>query len=104
MSKALRLIVAEKVLTGEIKYFLSDAGEDVPVETLLRVAFSRWRIEKCFEDYKGELGMDHFEVRKWRTGGSSGSPGRTNPMADCFRSAHCDAPYCWARREGIHLA
>jgi SRSO17 transposase len=64
-SKALRLMVAENVLTGEIKYFLSDAAEDVPVETLLRVAFSRWRIERCFEDYKGELGMDHFEVRKW---------------------------------------
>jgi len=65
-SKALRLIVTEKVLTGENKYFLSDAGEDVPMETLLRVAFSRWHVEKCFEDYKGELGMDHFEVRKWK--------------------------------------
>lgn len=64
-SKALRLMMAESMLTGEIKYFLSDAAGDVPVETLLRVAFSRWRIERCFEDYKSELGMDHFEVRKW---------------------------------------
>ena len=32
---------------------------------LLLVAFSRWRIERMFEDSKGELGMDHFEVRRY---------------------------------------
>jgi SRSO17 transposase len=29
------------------------------------VAFSRWRIERLFEDSKTELGMDHFEVRNY---------------------------------------
>ncbi len=46
------------------KYFLSNAPENTPVETLL-VAFSRWKIERIFEDGKGELGLDHFEVRKY---------------------------------------
>ncbi len=49
----------------EIKYFISNADEDTSIETLLLVAFSRWKIERMFEDGKGELGMDHFEVRKY---------------------------------------
>lgn len=60
-----RLIVARNVLDGEIKYFLSDAPLDTPVETLLHIAFSRWRIERLFEDAKGEIGLDHFEVRNY---------------------------------------
>jgi SRSO17 transposase len=60
------LLVAINVLApAEIKYFLSNAPEDTPVETLLLVAFSRWKIERMFEDGKGELGLDHFEVRKY---------------------------------------
>lgn len=60
------LLVARNVLhPEEIKYFLSNAPEDTPPETLLLVAFSRWKIERIFEDGKGELGMDHFEVRKY---------------------------------------
>jgi SRSO17 transposase len=49
----------------EIKYFLASAPPETPVSTLLRVAFSRWRIERCFEDQKGELGLDHYEGRRY---------------------------------------
>lgn len=60
------LVVARNVLhPEEVKYFLSNAPPDTPTETLLRVAFSRWKIERMFEDGKGELGMDHFEVRQY---------------------------------------
>jgi SRSO17 transposase len=60
------LLVAVNALDPtEIKYFLSNAPEPTPVETLLVVAFSRWKIERMFEDGKGELGLDHFEVRKY---------------------------------------
>ena len=52
---------------SETKYFLSNAPESTPVETLLRVAFTRWTIERAFEDSKTELGMDHFEVRQYRS-------------------------------------
>ena len=57
------LIVARNVLDGELKYFLSNAPADTPIELLLHVAFSRWHIEREFEDSKGEVGFDHFEVR-----------------------------------------
>ena len=60
------LLVARNALDPkEIKYFLSNAPEETSVETLLRVAFTRWVIERAFEDSKTELGMDHFEVRKF---------------------------------------
>ena len=60
------LIVARNVLDPkEIKYFISNAPEATPVQTMLLVAFSRWKIERMFEDSKMELGMDHFEVRKF---------------------------------------
>jgi len=62
------LLVAYNVLEPEkLKYFLSNAPENTCVETLLLVAFSGWKIERMFEDGKGELGMDHFEVRKFKS-------------------------------------
>ena len=64
-SAALWLIVAHNPLTGETKYFLSNAAAGVPLEQLLKVAFSRWHIERCFQDQKGELGLDHFECRRY---------------------------------------
>ena len=49
----------------EVKYFISKAPLETPVETLLRVAFSRWRIEHCYEDQKGVVGLDHYEGRRY---------------------------------------
>ena len=34
---------------------------------MLHVAFQRYHVEPCFEEEKGELGMDPFEVRTWRS-------------------------------------
>jgi len=49
-----------------------DAGSRNPppratLEWVLWVAFSRWPIEQCFKRAKEELGLDHFEVRGWRS-------------------------------------
>ena len=59
------LLVARHVTTGEMKYFLSNAPKDAPIETLLHVAFSRAEVEQLFEASKGEIGLDHFEVRHY---------------------------------------
>ena len=48
-----------------VKYFLADASAGVPLEVILHVAFSRWSVERTLEDEKDELGLDHFEVRKY---------------------------------------
>ena len=61
------LMVARNVLKPEeVKYFVSNAPRETSVQTLLLVAFSRWHVERCFEDEKSELGFDHFEGRKYR--------------------------------------
>jgi len=65
-SRPHHLVVTRNVLKpGEVKFFLSNAPESTPLEVLLQVAFSRWHIERLFEDTKTELGMDHFEVRQY---------------------------------------
>ena len=62
----LHLVVARNVLKPEeVKYFVGNAAEEVPVQTLLLVAFSRWRVERCFEDQKQEVGLDQWEGRRW---------------------------------------
>ena len=63
------LIVARNVLTQEVKYFLANRvpGEKgISLRWLLRVAFGRWSVERCFRVAKDELGMDHYQVRGWR--------------------------------------
>ena len=59
------LICRNALDPGEVKFFLSNAPTGTPVTELLLVAFDRWRIERMFQDGKGELGLDHFEVRRF---------------------------------------
>ena len=70
-SQAHYLIVARNVDDPEeVKYFVSNMLPGTPGITLpwlLWVAFSRHPIEACFRQGKDELGMDHFEVRGWRS-------------------------------------
>jgi len=62
----LHLVVARNALNPEeIKFFVSNAAPEVQVQTLLLVAFSRWRVERCFEDGKQEVGLDQWEGRRW---------------------------------------
>ncbi|MCY2990949.1 MAG: IS701 family transposase [Planctomycetota bacterium] len=64
--KTWHLLIARNPLDPtEIKYFVSNASPETTAEVLLLVAFSRWRIERCFEDDKGEIGLDHYEGRKY---------------------------------------
>jgi SRSO17 transposase len=45
-------------------YFLAS----VPVRTkkqLVRLVMQRWRTERVYEDLKGELGLDHYEGRRY---------------------------------------
>lgn len=65
-AQRLHLIAARDALQPEeVKYFVSNAPEGTPLAVLLLVAFSRWRVERCFEDDKGEVGLDHYEGRRY---------------------------------------
>lgn len=62
--KPLHLVVARSLLRPEeLKFFVSNAAADTPVAPLLLAGFSRWHIERCFENGKGEIGLDHYEGR-----------------------------------------
>ena len=50
---------------GEYAYYLAYGPKETPVHELIRVAGRRWTIEDCFEQAKGEVGLDEYEVRKW---------------------------------------
>ena len=50
---------------GQIKYAFSNAPQDIPFQEMIRVSGLRWPIEQCFQEGKGEIGMDHYEHRSW---------------------------------------
>jgi SRSO17 transposase len=49
----------------KIKYALSNAPQETPLRQLVRVSGARWPIERCFQENKSELGLDHYEHRSW---------------------------------------
>ena len=49
----------------ELAYYVCFGPADTALEDLVRVAGTRWAIEECFEEAKGQLGLDQYEVRKW---------------------------------------
>jgi SRSO17 transposase len=46
-------------------YWISSLPADTPLETLVRLAKIRWRIEHDYRELKTGLGLDHFEGRSW---------------------------------------
>lgn len=49
----------------EVKTYLSNAPMAMPQAPFVRVSGLRWPVETAIEDCKGELGMDHYQVRGW---------------------------------------
>jgi SRSO17 transposase len=50
---------------AELKYYLSNAAEDEPLETMALVTGTRYSVEEFFEEGKGYLGMAQYEARAW---------------------------------------
>lgn len=50
---------------NEVTAFAVFAPEATDLETMVRVAGRRWTIEVTFEEAKGEVGLDEYEVRSW---------------------------------------
>jgi SRSO17 transposase len=57
-------------------FFISNASAGIRLKTLIWLSGLRWAIEQCFEETKTELGMDHYEVRKF--------PGWHHHMLTCM--------------------
>lgn len=52
-------------LPEEYAYYRVSGAATTPLPELVAVAGQRWRIETAFEEAKGEVGLDHYEVRLW---------------------------------------
>ena len=46
-------------------FYQAYGPEGTPIEDLVGVCQDRWAIEQCFAEVKGEVGLDHYEVRRW---------------------------------------
>jgi SRSO17 transposase len=55
----------EQVAMHEIEYFLVHAPADTPVPEMIRAAGLRWKIEQDNQTGKDQLGLDHYQVRKY---------------------------------------
>jgi SRSO17 transposase len=49
----------------ELTAYVVFAPHATTLATVVQVAGSRWTIERAFEEAKGEVGLDHYEVRSW---------------------------------------
>ena len=50
---------------SEIKFYFSNAPPQTPLVEFVRISGMRWPIETIFEESKGEVGFDHYEIRSW---------------------------------------
>ena len=51
----------------EMACYLSNAPADLPLLKLAQVAATRYTVEQCLEEGKGETGLDDYEVRYWHS-------------------------------------
>jgi SRSO17 transposase len=60
------LLIRRKIGKSDtFTFYLTRAPEATTLPDLVRIAGTRWTIEACFEAAKGEVGLDHYEVRSW---------------------------------------
>jgi len=50
----------------DVRYYLSNAPEETTEAELARLLGMRWPVELTFEQGKGEVGLDAYEVRSWQ--------------------------------------
>jgi SRSO17 transposase len=51
--------------TEPANYFFASLNSRMTKKQLIRLAMQRWRTERVYEDLKGELGLDHYEGRRY---------------------------------------
>jgi SRSO17 transposase len=51
--------------SAEMAYVLVFAPTGTSLEEMVEAFGSRWTVEQCFEEAKGEVGLDEYEVRSW---------------------------------------
>lgn len=64
------LVVRRSTVSGEkpaeLAYVLVFAPDGTTLAEMATALGTRWTVEQCFEEGKGEVGLDHYEVRSWQ--------------------------------------
>jgi len=59
------LLLRKSRVDGKLAYYVCYVPPGTGLQAMVRVAGMRWMVEECFEAAKGEVGLDHYEVRSW---------------------------------------
>jgi SRSO17 transposase len=59
------LLVRRSLTDGELSHYLCFAPPESSLAELVAVAGARWAIEESFHTAKGEVGLDHYQVRRY---------------------------------------
>ncbi|MEV4502550.1 hypothetical protein AB0K19_11160 [Streptomyces klenkii] len=59
------LLVRRNRTTGERAFYLCWSPTRVTLAELVRVAGVRWSVEECFQAAKCQVGLGHYQVRRW---------------------------------------
>jgi SRSO17 transposase len=59
------LLVRRRLTDGELAHYLCFCPPQTPLPDLVAVAGRRWAIEESFQTAKGEVGLDHYQVRRY---------------------------------------
>src|SRR6266700_3201361 len=59
------LLARRSLDDGELAYYVCYGPEATTLAELVCIAGTRWTVECCFQQAKGEAGLDHYEVRRY---------------------------------------
>jgi SRSO17 transposase len=60
------LLIRRNTTTGELAFYRCWTPTPVSLPVLVRVAGIRWCVEESFQAAKGQVGLDHYQVRGWK--------------------------------------
>ncbi|GIF13808.1 hypothetical protein FHX34_105312 [Actinoplanes teichomyceticus] len=60
------LTARRNMSTGELAYCVCYGPRKTRLMDLARIAGPRWAVEECFQQAKGQAGLDEYQVRDWR--------------------------------------
>jgi SRSO17 transposase len=60
-----RLLARRRLSDGELAYYACFGPARTTLAELVRVAGIRWAVEECFQAGKGQVGLDHYQVRRY---------------------------------------
>jgi hypothetical protein len=59
------LLAHRRLTDGELAFYACFGPARTSLAGLVGVAGTRWAVEECFQAGKGQVGLDHYQVRRW---------------------------------------